>query len=87
MIWWRCSKTQVKVKTQSSSSLPTPRAIFMPTAFMIRWLARQVAFPPSPSGVYAVATPAGRVAGGGKWLTSDTDKIIADLVAMFPLKK
>ena len=30
--------------------------------------------------------PAGRVAGGGKWLTSDTDKIIADLVAMFPLK-
>ena len=38
-------------------------------------------------GVYAVATPASRVAGGGKWLTSDTDKVIADWVSLVPFKK
>lgn len=38
-------------------------------------------------GVYAVATPASRVAGGGKWLTSDTDKVIADIVGSMPFKK
>jgi len=36
--------------------------------------------PAESIGVYSVATPSGRVAGGGKWLTSDTDKVIADVV-------
>lgn len=36
--------------------------------------------PAESIGVYAVATPSGRVAGGGKWLTSDTDKVIAGVV-------
>ena len=43
--------------------------------------------PAQSIGVYSVATPAGRVGGSGKWLTSDTDKVIADLVALFPFKK
>lgn len=43
--------------------------------------------PKESIGVYAVATPAGRVAGNGRWLTSDTDKVIADLVALAPFKK
>ncbi|MFA6077796.1 MAG: hypothetical protein WC724_02120 [Candidatus Paceibacterota bacterium] len=37
--------------------------------------------------VYSVATPASRVAGGGKWLTSSTDKVISDFVGSVPLKK
>jgi hypothetical protein len=37
--------------------------------------------------VYSVATPASRVAGGGKWLTSDTDKVISDFVGSIPFKK
>src|SRR3989344_8101472 len=36
--------------------------------------------PKESISVYGVATPAGRVAGEGKWLTSDTDKIISDWV-------
>ncbi|MBI5005058.1 MAG: hypothetical protein HZC03_00380 [Candidatus Lloydbacteria bacterium] len=36
--------------------------------------------------VYGVATPASRVAGGGKWLTSDTDKVIAGVVGHVPFK-
>mgnify|MGYP003393288362 CR=1 FL=1 len=34
-------------------------------------------------GVYAVATPASRVAGGGNYITSDTDKIINATKAIF----
>lgn len=37
--------------------------------------------PKESIGVYSVATPASRVAGGGKWLTSDTDSVIAKLVS------
>ena len=36
--------------------------------------------PKESIGVYGVATPANRVAGDGKYITSDTDKVIADLV-------
>jgi hypothetical protein len=36
--------------------------------------------PAQSIGVYSVATPADRVAGNGKYLTSDTDKIIAAVV-------
>lgn len=40
---------------------------------------------PSQSiGVYSVATPASSVAGGGKYLTSDTDAVIIGAVAKFP---
>lgn len=40
---------------------------------------------PSQSlGVYGVATPATRVAGAGLYLTSDTDKVIAESVAKAP---
>jgi len=36
-------------------------------------------------GVYGVASPASRVAGGGLYLTSDTDRMIIGTVAKFPL--
>lgn len=40
--------------------------------------------PSGSVGVYAVATPASRVAGDGNWLTSSTDKVIAGLVGHLP---
>ncbi|MBI3633405.1 MAG: lamin tail domain-containing protein, partial [Candidatus Vogelbacteria bacterium] len=40
--------------------------------------------PAKSLGIYAVATPADRVAGGGAWLTSDTDKVIVGLIGNFP---
>ena len=43
--------------------------------------------PPLSIGVYGVANPASRVAGGGKWLTSDTDKVIAGVVAHAPFRR
>ncbi|MBI3046029.1 MAG: lamin tail domain-containing protein [Candidatus Harrisonbacteria bacterium] len=42
--------------------------------------------PKESIGVYGVATPASRVAGDGKWLTSDTDTIIAGIAARTPFK-
>jgi len=42
---------------------------------------------PSESiGIYGVANPASRVAGGGKYLTSDTDRVIAGVVAHTPFR-
>ena len=43
--------------------------------------------PAESIGVYGVANPASRVAGGGKWLTSDTDRIIAKLLGRILLRK
>jgi len=37
--------------------------------------------PKQSIGVYGVATPASRVAGGGKYLTSSSDKVIGSLIA------
>lgn len=42
--------------------------------------------PKESIGVYSVATPAGRVAGGGPWLTSTSDKVISKLVEKFPFR-
>lgn len=36
--------------------------------------------------VFGVASPSGRVAGGGEWVTSDTDSIIAGIVASVPFR-
>ena len=35
---------------------------------------------PQSMGVYAVATPSGHVAGAGKWITSDTDRVITTII-------
>lgn len=43
--------------------------------------------PAQSIGIYSVATPADRVAGEGKWLTSDTDRVIAWYVGHIPGKK
>ena len=45
--------------------------------FMIKAASQPGGVPSQSIGVYGVATPANRVAGGGKYLTSDTDNVIA----------
>lgn len=42
---------------------------------------------PKSIGVYSVATPSGRVAGDGKWIISDTDKVISTLVGRLLSRK
>lgn len=39
--------------------------------------------PAQSLGIYAVATPSSRVAGEGRWITSNTDKVIAGYVNFF----
>ena len=76
-----------KVKTQKILLVAHSQGNFYANSFYDTVAGKEGGVPAESIGVYAVATPASRVAGGGQWLTSDTDKIIADLVAMFPFKK
>ena len=76
-----------KVKTQKLLIVAHSQGNFYANSFYDTVAGKDGGVPQESIGVYSVATPAGRVAGGGKWLTSDTDKVIADLVALFPFKK
>ena len=76
-----------KVKTQKILLVAHSQGNFYANSFYDTVAGKIGGIPNESIGVYAVATPAGRVAGGGKWLTSDTDKVIVDLVGLFPFKK
>ena len=76
-----------KVKTQKLLLVAHSQGNFYANSFYDSVAGKDGGVPNESIGVYAVATPAGRVAGGGKWLTSDTDKVIVDLVGLFPFKK
>ena len=76
-----------KVKTQKLLLVAHSQGNFYANSFYDTVAGKNDGVPKESIGVYAVATPASRVAGEGKWFTSDTDKIIADLVALFPFKK
>jgi len=76
-----------KVKTQKLLLVAHSQGNFYANSFYDSVAGKDGGVPQESIGVYAVATPAGRVAGGGKWLTSDTDKVIVDLVGLFPFKK
>src|SRR3989339_522032 len=76
-----------KVKTQKILLVAHSQGNFYANSFYDTGAEKIGAIPNESIGVYAVATPAGRVAGEGKWLTSDTDKVIVDLVGLFPFKK
>ncbi|OGF92079.1 hypothetical protein A3H05_02715 [Candidatus Giovannonibacteria bacterium RIFCSPLOWO2_12_FULL_43_26] len=76
-----------KVKTQKILLVAHSQGNFYANSFYDSVAGKEGGIPQESIGVYAVATPAGRVAGGGKWLTSDTDKVIVDLVGLFPFKK
>src|SRR3989338_8063323 len=76
-----------KVKTQKLLLVAHSQGNFYANSFYDSVAGKDGGVPQESIGVYAVATPAGRVAGEGKWLTSDNDKVIVDLVGLFPFKK
>jgi len=76
-----------KVKTQKLLLVAHSQGNFYANSFYDSVAGKDGGVPQESIGVYGVATPAGRVAGEGKWLTSDTDKVIVDLVGLFPFKK
>mgnify|MGYP001583141389 CR=1 FL=1 len=76
-----------KVKTQKLLLVAHSQGNFYANSFYDTAAGKEGGVPAESIGVYAVATPAGRVAGGGKWLTSETDKVIADWVSLVPFKK
>ena len=76
-----------KVKTQKVLLVAHSQGNFYANSFYDTVAGKEGGVPRESIGVYAVATPSSRVAGGGKWLTSDTDKIIAKIVGNIPFKK
>ena len=76
-----------KVKTQKLLIVAHSQGNFYANSFYDTVAGKEGGVPAESIGVYAVATPSGRVASRGKWLTSDTDKIIAGIVSRMPFKK
>ncbi|MBI5077758.1 MAG: hypothetical protein HZB11_00085 [Candidatus Yonathbacteria bacterium] len=76
-----------KVKTQKLLLVAHSQGNFYANSFY-DVVAGQVGGVPKESiGVFSVATPSDHVAGGGGWIISDTDKVIAGLVGHIPFKK
>ena len=69
-----------KVKTQKILLVAHSQGNFYANSFYDTVAGKDDGTPPESIGVYSVATPSGRVAGGGKWITSDTDEVIAGIV-------
>mgnify|MGYP001577907781 CR=1 FL=1 len=76
-----------KVKTQKLLLVAHSQGNFYANSFYDTVAGKTGGVPAESIGVYGVATPASRVAGGGKWFTSDTDKIIAGVVGRLSFKK
>ena len=76
-----------KVKTQKLLLVAHSQGNFYANSFYDTVAEKQGGVPRESIGVYSVATPASRVAGGGKWLTSDTDKVISGIVGRLSFKK
>ncbi len=75
-----------KIKTQKLLLIAHSQGNFYANSFYDKVAGKQGGVPAESIGVYSIATPSGRVAGGGKWLTSDTDKVIAGVVGRVPFK-
>jgi hypothetical protein len=69
-----------KVSTQKVLLVAHSQGNFYANNFYNKVADKEGGVPSESIGVYSVATPADHVAGGGKYLTSDTDQIIASLV-------
>jgi outer membrane biosynthesis protein TonB len=72
-----------KVSTQKLLLVAHSQGNFYANNFYDKVASQEGGVPSQSIGVYSVATPANRVGGGGKYLTSDTDNIIASEVARF----
>ncbi len=73
-----------KVNTRKLLLVAHSQGNFYANSFYDTVVGKTGGVPAESIGIYAVATPASRVAGDGKWITSDTDKVIAGLVAKTP---
>lgn len=76
-----------KVKTQKVLLVAHSQGNFYANSFHDKIFGQPGNASANSIAVYSVATPASRVAGGGKWLTSSTDKVISDFVGSVPFKK
>ncbi len=76
-----------KVATQKLLLVAHSQGNFYANSFYDMVADKAGGVPAESIGVYSVATPSSRVAGGGKWLTSDTDKVIAGVVGHIPFRK
>ncbi len=73
-----------KVKTQKVLLVAHSQGNFYANSFYDSVAGHDGGVPVKSIGVYGVATPAGRIVGNEKYLTSDTDKVIAGLVRAVP---
>ena len=70
-----------KIKTQKVLLVGHSQGNFYANNFYDKVAGKIGGVPTESIGVYEVATPSNRVSGGGKYLTSDTDSVIASLVS------
>lgn len=77
------SDASQKVKTQKLLLVAHSQGNFYSNSFYDQVASREGGVPSQSIGVYGVASPADRVAGGGKYLTSDTDNVIVSTVNRF----
>lgn len=75
-----------KVTTQKLLLIAHSQGNFYANSFYDTVAGKSGGVPEESIGVYSVATPSGRVAGGGMWLTSDTDKVIANIAERTALR-
>ncbi len=72
-----------KVTTQKLLLIAHSQGNFYANNFYDKVASQEGGIPKESLGVYGVGSPANNVAGGGKYLTSDTDNVIATLVARY----
>ena len=73
-----------KVRTQKVLLVAHSQGNFYANGFYDKVAGKEGGVPRESIGVYGIASPSSRVAGNGRWLTSDTDRVIAGLVARLP---
>ena len=74
-----------KVMTRKLLLVAHSQGNFYANSFYDKVAGKDGGVPAESIGVYSVATPSGRVAGGGRYLTSESDRVIAGLVGSMPL--
>ncbi|MFA6257704.1 MAG: DUF5018 domain-containing protein [Candidatus Paceibacterota bacterium] len=72
-----------KVTTQKVLLVAHSQGNFYANNFYDKVADQEGGVPGQSIGIYGVASPANRVAGGGKYLTSNTDNVIATMVARY----
>ncbi len=76
-----------EIKTQKVLLVAHSQGNFYANSFYKAAADQPDGIPKASLGVYAVATPSDHVAGDGRYVTSDTDKVIAGVVGHLPFKK